>query len=56
MTLEWGRDDDGVELVVAGDGTMSVVVDVDGATREHIVTSGSDPVLIDAVLWADKLA
>lgn len=56
VTLEWGGDHDGVELAVAGDGTMSVLVDVDGAAREHGVTGASDPVLLDALQWADKLA
>ncbi len=56
VTLEWGRDDEGVELAVTGDGSISVVVDVHGAMREHVVTSSSDPVLLDALLWADKLA
>jgi hypothetical protein len=56
VTLEWGGDGDGVELSVTSHGTMSVLVDVDGAMHEHAVASIADPALLDALRWADKLA
>ena len=56
IQLEWGGDDDGVEIEFEPDGSISVLVDVNGELDEHRVTGTVDPTLADALNWAAKLA
>jgi hypothetical protein len=56
VTLEWGGDDAGVELIVRAGGSASVLIDVEGEVREAEVSGPRDPALLDALLWAGKLS
>jgi hypothetical protein len=55
VELEWGGDDDGVEIECRPDGSMTVLVDVHGQMREWAVAGPDDPNLTEAFIWADKL-
>jgi hypothetical protein len=54
--LEWGDDDDGVEIEVEPDGSLSVLIDAQGGVDERHLTGPDDPGLLEALLWAAKLA
>lgn len=56
VQLEWGGDDEGVEITFLPDGFVSVLVDANASMSEHLVASFEDPALFDALIWAEKLA
>jgi len=56
VQLEWGGDEDGVEVELSSDGSISALVDVNGEMQEHNIVGLSDPLLADALTWAEKLA
>jgi hypothetical protein len=56
VQLEWGGDDEGVELEFKPDGQVTVLVDVNGGMWERTVADPDDPVVLDALGWAEKLA
>lgn len=56
VQLEWGNQDDGVELDVYPDGSVSILVDVAGDVTERRVARTDDPALGDALIWAAKLS
>lgn len=55
IALEWGCDDDGVEVEVRPDGRVVVLVDLAGTITEHEVVGPGDPYLQEALRWAEKL-
>ena len=56
ITLEWGGDDASVELIVRAGGSVSALIDVEGEIRNAPVSGPGDPALLEALLWAAKLA
>ncbi len=56
VQLEWGSGDDGVELQVGPDGSIHVLIDGHGEMQEYAARGADDPVVTDALTWADKLA
>ena len=56
VQLEWGGQDDGVELLFSSNGTLSAVIEVDGEVREYGGIGPGDPIVSDALTWAFKLA
>jgi hypothetical protein len=56
ITMEWGGDDAGVELIIRASGDASVLVDAEGQMSEVQVTAPGDTALRDALLWAAKLS
>ena len=56
VQLEWGSGDDGAELQVGPDGSIHVLIDVRGEMQEYAARGADDPVVTDALTWADKLA
>jgi hypothetical protein len=56
LQLEWGGNDEGVEIEVGPDGTVTVLIDVEGAATERRATGLGDPLVFDALAWAAKLA
>lgn len=58
--FEWGGDDEGVEMNIRADGTVTVLVDVAGHMREAEVQTLADPrldpFLNEALSWAARLA
>ena len=56
VQLEWGDDDDGVEIVFSpGGDAVTVLIDVHGEMTEHQLTDLADPFLAEALAWAAKL-
>lgn len=56
-TWEWGAtDDEGVEIEVRSDGSISVLVDANGAVQERVIGGFTDPFLSEALAWAEKLS
>lgn len=56
VQLEWNNGDDGVELDVFPDGSVSILVDVAGDVSERRVARTDDPALWEALTWAAKLS
>lgn len=56
IQLEWGADHDGVEIEFEPDGSISVLIDVNGELDQRRVTGPDDSSLVDALTWATKLA
>lgn len=53
--LEWGSDDDSVEINVASDGVTTALIDVNGEMQELSITNAQDPNLQGVLTWAYKL-
>jgi hypothetical protein len=56
VEIEWGGDEDGVEIECRPDGSVTALVDVDGQMREWAAAGPDDPMLTEVFLWAEKLA
>jgi hypothetical protein len=56
VQLEWGGQDDGVELLFTPDGAITALIDVNGEMREHEAEGVADPIVSDALAWAYELA
>lgn len=56
VQLEWGGDDQGVEVEVRRDGSLAALVDVDGQMEEYELSGPYDPRWAGILLWAEKLA
>ena len=56
IQLEWGNDDDGVEIVFGPQGSLSALVDLHGEMTEFAIASLDDPALHEVLIWAEKLA
>jgi hypothetical protein len=56
VQLEWGKDDEGVEVEVRWDGSVTAVVDVDGKMEQYELSGPRDPRLGEILRWAEKLA
>jgi hypothetical protein len=56
IQLEWGGEDDGVEIEIRHDGKVITLIDLNGAIEERALTGLDDPTLSDALRWAAKLA
>ncbi|HEX2041547.1 MAG TPA: hypothetical protein VHF24_02830 [Acidimicrobiales bacterium] len=55
VQLEWGRADDGVELEVEPDGTIGVLVDINGEVTEVETTDVDHPMIQRSLSWARQL-
>ena len=56
VQFEWGGDDEGVEVNIHPDGTLTVLMDVAGQMHEAVVESLMAPLLSEALAWAAGLA
>lgn len=56
VKYEWGGDEDGVEIEFSPEGSVTVLVDVNGEMWEHSIRSHDDYILYDALTWAEKLS
>jgi hypothetical protein len=54
--LEWGGDEEGVEVTIGPNGAMTVLLDVAGRMHEATVGGPTDPFLNEALGWAAGLA
>ncbi len=56
VQLEWGGDEDGVELEFAPDGVAAILIQVNGEPVEYPQGTVTDYALREAAAWASKLA
>lgn len=56
VQLQWGGDEEAVEIECHADGTISILVDYDGQMREWAADGADDPRLSEAFAWVDKIA
>ncbi len=55
IIMQWGGDDDGVELQFDPDGTISILIDVNGEMSECRAFTINDAAVWYALAWAYKL-
>jgi hypothetical protein len=55
VQFEWGGDDEGVEVSIGPDGTLTVLMDVAGQMHEAEVESLTAPLMSEALAWAARL-
>lgn len=56
VKLEWGDDNEGVEMEFRPDGSISILIDADGEVTESMARHLNDPAVFDALKWAEKLS
>lgn len=56
VQLEWGGEDEGVEIEVQADGSISLLIDVSGQVEQQSIVDADEHALSDALHWAAKLA
>lgn len=56
VQLEWGTDDQAVELEFLPSGAVSILLDIDGQVHEYSEVSESGLEVEEALRWAHKLA
>lgn len=56
VQLEWGGEDEGVELEFTPDNKLGVLIDADGRQREIWVDDIHHPEVFEALTWARKFA
>lgn len=55
VQLEWGGDDEGVEIELHPDGTGSLLIDTNGSSSEYRLQTFAEPALHEALRWIAKL-
>jgi hypothetical protein len=56
VKLEWGDDNESVEVEFQPDGSISILIDESGEMRESIARNLNDPAVFDDLKWAEKLS
>lgn len=53
--LEWGNDDESVEIEASADGHLSALIEAGSQFAEGAIEDLNDPLLADVLTWASKL-
>lgn len=56
VQLQWSRNDDAVEIECDPNGTVQILVDIDGRMIEWTMPGVSDPRLSEALAWVEEIA